>query len=763
MTKFIGNNIALPKLATAPSSPVSGDTYYNTTFNKPYTYNGTDWIDLTLTSATTGANGYWGSFWSTQDQTAASANTEYLITYNNTDADSTGVSVVSNSRITFAYSGVYSLIYSVQWVNFSPTTYDANIWLKKNGSNVADTDSKWSIIGSHGGVDGHAIGSVNYVIKVTAGDYLELAWQATDTAISLQYVPAASPAPAIPSVILTATQVMNTQQVELTNSTSTTSSTIAASATAVKSAYDLASTKVTSGGALGTPSSGTLTNATGLPISTGVSGLGTGVATFLATPSSANLASAVTDETGSGSLVFATSPVFDTKITLPKLASEPSSPVSGTMYFNTTVNKPYTYDGSAWVSLVGSGEGAMNYAQTQATKQSSVSASGVTIVSTSIATNGYPVQVLVTGDAENSAVGGWIKLQLYRDSTAIGKQIHVESSTISENIPYSLTVIDNPAAGTYTYALKTASAAATGTFNFGETDGPVLTAIELGGATSAGVTTLTGTANQITASASTGAVTLSLPQSIATSSSPTFAQVTTTGAIRTATGGADEAVYVGDDAIIADVDTADTLGIYGQQSAANGGMVFGSGKDTNLYRSAANTLKTDDTFVAAALTVNGLITGNQTGTLDVIEGIHLQRTTSLSIASTTLPTAPTTSNTTAITWSSAVKANTQMWSSGSAITAPIAGWYAINMNFQFGTGASYAVGGYIFQGSTLRAHAENQAGANTSADMMNVSAIIYCAANDSITGRVAASTTSKSLTVTTQNGYFSMVYLGGQS
>ena len=64
--------------------------------------------------------------------------------------------------------------------------------------------------------------------------------------------------------------------------------------------------------ALGTPASGVATNLTGLPISTGVSGLGTGVATFLATPSSANLISAVTDETGTGSLVFATSPTLVT-------------------------------------------------------------------------------------------------------------------------------------------------------------------------------------------------------------------------------------------------------------------------------------------------------------------------------------------------------------------------------------------------------------------------------------------------------------------
>lgn len=63
---------------------------------------------------------------------------------------------------------------------------------------------------------------------------------------------------------------------------------------------------------LGTPSSGTLTSCTGLPISTGVSGLGTNVATFLATPTSANLAAALTDETGSGANVFATSPAITT-------------------------------------------------------------------------------------------------------------------------------------------------------------------------------------------------------------------------------------------------------------------------------------------------------------------------------------------------------------------------------------------------------------------------------------------------------------------
>jgi hypothetical protein len=68
--------------------------------------------------------------------------------------------------------------------------------------------------------------------------------------------------------------------------------------------------------ALGTPTSVNLTYGTNLPISTGVDGLGSGVATFLATPTSANLAAAVTNETGSGPLVFATSPTFTSQVTL---------------------------------------------------------------------------------------------------------------------------------------------------------------------------------------------------------------------------------------------------------------------------------------------------------------------------------------------------------------------------------------------------------------------------------------------------------------
>ena len=85
---------------------------------------------------------------------------------------------------------------------------------------------------------------------------------------------------------------------------------------------------------LGTVAAGSvLTNATGLPITTGVSGLGTGVATFLATPTTANLAAAVTGETGTGALVFGTSPTIDAP-TLTGTALATTLTASGTVTAN---------------------------------------------------------------------------------------------------------------------------------------------------------------------------------------------------------------------------------------------------------------------------------------------------------------------------------------------------------------------------------------------------------------------------------------------
>lgn len=90
---------------------------------------------------------------------------------------------------------------------------------------------------------------------------------------------------------------------------------------------------------LGTPQSGTLSNCTDLPISTGVSGLGSGVATFLATPSSANLAAAVTDETGTGALVFANTPTLVTPILGAATATSITGPAGAALLLQSATNQ----------------------------------------------------------------------------------------------------------------------------------------------------------------------------------------------------------------------------------------------------------------------------------------------------------------------------------------------------------------------------------------------------------------------------------------
>jgi hypothetical protein len=116
------------------------------------------------------------------------------------------VTVVSDSRITFANTGIYNLQFSVQLENSSNQEHDVTIWIRKNGVDVAGSAGFVAVVAKHGGVNGHALPSWNYLLNVVAGEYYELVWSATSTSVSMKYYPGGSPPPASASAIFTVTQ-----------------------------------------------------------------------------------------------------------------------------------------------------------------------------------------------------------------------------------------------------------------------------------------------------------------------------------------------------------------------------------------------------------------------------------------------------------------------------------------------------------------------------------------------------------------------------
>ena len=150
-----------------------------------------------------------GAFYDTTDQTAASTTTAYPITINTTSI-ANNVSIVDNSKLTFAVEGVYNIQFSIQLSNNDNATQDIDIWFSKNGSDIADSNSRFGLAPRKSDGDPyHVIGSLNFIESFQAEDYVELYWRSSSTNAYIEYysAPSSPTRPAIPSVILTATFV----------------------------------------------------------------------------------------------------------------------------------------------------------------------------------------------------------------------------------------------------------------------------------------------------------------------------------------------------------------------------------------------------------------------------------------------------------------------------------------------------------------------------------------------------------------------------
>jgi hypothetical protein len=139
------------------------------------------------------------------DETTQSAvlNTATAVQFNTTDFSS-GVSVVDTTKLTVAYSGVYNVQFSFQFHGLSGggngTT--AQIWLDKNGTAVPQSNTKVSVNNN----SPYIVSAWNFLVYLNANQYCRLMWATDNTQIKLESS-SASPGPAIPSTIVTVTQV----------------------------------------------------------------------------------------------------------------------------------------------------------------------------------------------------------------------------------------------------------------------------------------------------------------------------------------------------------------------------------------------------------------------------------------------------------------------------------------------------------------------------------------------------------------------------
>jgi hypothetical protein len=146
-----------------------------------------------------------GAFFDTTAQTAVSTTTAYVVTLNSTSFSS-GVSVVGGSKMTVDQEGIYNLQFSVQLNNSSNAPHDMDIWVRQNGVDIPNSNSRFGLPARKGaGNPFHTLYSLNFFADMKEGDYLELAWRTDSVDASIvAYAAGTSPTrPAIPSVITT--------------------------------------------------------------------------------------------------------------------------------------------------------------------------------------------------------------------------------------------------------------------------------------------------------------------------------------------------------------------------------------------------------------------------------------------------------------------------------------------------------------------------------------------------------------------------------
>jgi len=153
----------------------------------------------------------YGAFQDGTNQTAANTTTAYAVTFDTTDF-SNGVTLSNSSRLNVAQPGVYNLQFSIQVKNTTNSSADVDFWFRKNGTDIAKSNSRFGISARKSSGDpSHVIVALNFFVSLAANDYVQIVWRTSDVAVTIEtFAAGTSPTrPSVPSVIATMSFVSN--------------------------------------------------------------------------------------------------------------------------------------------------------------------------------------------------------------------------------------------------------------------------------------------------------------------------------------------------------------------------------------------------------------------------------------------------------------------------------------------------------------------------------------------------------------------------
>lgn len=190
-------NIAAPNL---PIAPVSYQQGYQDQFANVLR------LFFNLVANALNAPKPHASFYDSTTQTNPVASAVNIMRLSSTYTPLTSFSISGDTnKINVSETGIYNIQFSAQLDKTGGGASDVYIWLRINGVNVADSASKVVIDGPNA----EMIPAWNWIVTLNQGDYVQIAWQSSDTNVVLAAVAAAGNIPAIPSVIVTVAWVSN--------------------------------------------------------------------------------------------------------------------------------------------------------------------------------------------------------------------------------------------------------------------------------------------------------------------------------------------------------------------------------------------------------------------------------------------------------------------------------------------------------------------------------------------------------------------------